>query len=367
MLSLFVILMTVFSNVCAQDTSLPAFKVSTVVTDEKIVLATKNFPADTAYTVSMASPDEPEVFTAVAKFNSKTGGSLNVTVKIPEKFQGLNTIELMLRDDKGGKILGNFVNDPNAAAPEEPAIAEAIPEEAPAEEPAAEEPFGESEPTDLITLTNQEPSEAEAPAEEEKALEPISLLNEVMPAEEPAAEEAAAQEPVIQEPAAQEPAAETVQPTEIPVLVCNFAIIPTVKINAVQKNESVTFTTTNFPANSTFSVSMGEYVQTWVPDMRPVAPMPPMPRPHHTTSDKGDKSKHDHFYPMPAPAPRGHYTSTFKGTEVGTFETGSGESQTLTFEIPAEVKNYGTIAIWIQDLGPCGFYSYNYFFNNTVN
>ena len=43
MLSLFVVLMTVFGNVLAQDSSLPAFKVSSVVTDEKVVLTTKNF------------------------------------------------------------------------------------------------------------------------------------------------------------------------------------------------------------------------------------------------------------------------------------------------------------------------------------
>ena len=48
MLSLFAILMTVFGNVMAQDSNLPAFKVTSSVTDEKVVLTTKNVPADTA-------------------------------------------------------------------------------------------------------------------------------------------------------------------------------------------------------------------------------------------------------------------------------------------------------------------------------
>jgi len=396
LLSLFVILMTVFTNVFAQDISLPAFKVSSVVTDEKIVLATKNFPADTAYTVSMASPDDPEHFTAVAKFNSKTGGSLNVTVKIPEKFRGFYEIELMLKDSNGGKILGKFVNDPNAApsaeepVTEEPAVEEPAAEEPVSEQPAAEEPAAE-EPAP-ISLMNQEPAAeepaAEEPAEEEPA--PISLMNQEPAAEEPAAEEPAAEEPApisllnqeaaaeepaaeepfIEKPAAEEPvieepaAAEEVQPAEIPVLVCNYAIIPTVKIDAVQRDGSVTFTTANFPADSTFSVSMGEYVSTWVPDMRPIQPVPgPFPfGPHHRPVKPS--SKPHHWFP---PAPRGHWTSTFSGTEAGTFETGNGEPQTLTFEIPDSAKGKGIIALWIQDLGPCGFYSYNYFYNNTVN
>ncbi len=214
LLSLFVILMTVFTNVFAQDISLPAFKVSSVVTDEKIVLATKNFPADTAYTVSMASPDDPEHFTAVAKFNSKTGGSLNVTVKIPEKFRGFYEIELMLKDSNGGKILGKFVNDPNAA----PAAEEPVTEEPAAEEPAAEEPVSEqpaaeepaAEEPAPISLMNQEPA-AEEPAAEEPA--PISLMNQEPAAEAPAAEELAAEEPapislLNQEAAPEEPASE---------------------------------------------------------------------------------------------------------------------------------------------------------------
>ena len=75
MLSLFVILMSVCGSVFAQDNSNPGIKVKEVITDEKIVLITKNFPADTTYTVSLASEENPEAYTAVARFNSKSGGS----------------------------------------------------------------------------------------------------------------------------------------------------------------------------------------------------------------------------------------------------------------------------------------------------
>ena len=76
------------------------------------------------------------------------------------------------------------------------------------------------------------------------------------------------------------------------------------------------------------------------------------------------------FKPIPdgpkEPAPRGYVTSSFTGTAVGTFETGDGASQTLTFSIPESMKNVNPIALWISDNGPCGFYSYNYFYNNST-
>lgn len=359
MLSVFVILMTVFGNAFAQDTSLPAFKVSSVVSDEKVVLTTKNFPADTAYTVSMASEADPDNFTAVAKFNSKTGGSLNVTVKIPAKFQGQNVINLLMADDSGAAIKGNFVNIP-------------------VEEPAAEG----SEETGEISLVNQEPAAeepVEEPAAEEKDETPViegPAAEE--PAEEPVIDRPAAEEPVEEPltdgPVAEEPAAENTEieinlpeETQIPVLVCNYAITPTVHIDAVTRNESVTFTTANFPANSNFSVSMGVYVESWTPVWPAPKPAPypmpypfvPAPAPHFDPID-GPK-------PEPAPKPEWKRNVSFNGTEVGTFETADGSAQTLTFQIPASLKGVSPIAIWISDLGPCGFYSYNYFYNTSTN
>ena len=443
MLSLFAILMTVFGSVFAQDSSLPAFKINSAVTDEKVVLTTKNFPADTAYTVSMADPADPEHFTAVAKFNSKAGGSLNVTVKIPAKFQGLYIIDLMVQDESGAKILGNFVNDPAAAPIEEPAAEEPVVEEpAPVEEPAAEKPAEET-----ITLVNQQPAEAPAaepvaeepaPAEEpvekpaeEPAAEPvaeepapaeetITLVNQ-QPAEEPAAEpvaeepapaEAPAAEPVVEEPAPAEAPVEVVEVTSVPAPACNNSLVPKVSINAVTRNKTVTFTTADFPANTTFKVSMGVYVSTWVPDPRPLpGPMPgPLPgpkpsepgpkpsEPSKPAESSSSKSPSEAPKPLdvppvywigpaedtkpapsftdpekpaehgkPGPQPHGKWTSSFEGIEVGTFNTGDGSPQTLTFEIPEKLAGVSPIALWINDLGTCGYYSYNYFYNNSTN
>ena len=344
MLSMFVILMTVFGNVFAQDSDQPAFKVSSIVTDTEMVLSTKNFPADTDFIISMAAEDVPDAYTKVSKFNSRTGGNLNVKVKIGDKFKGLDTIYLMLEDSNGMIYRGMAVN---------------IPEEEPvAEEPVVEEPSDETQ----ISLVNQD-EKAEEPAAEESV--------EQQSVEEPA-EEAQAEASVAETAAADSAVTTTVDEpvAEIPVLVCDFSIIPTVSIDSVVRNDSVTFTTAKFPANSTFTVSMGYYVSTWVPERYPLpphhhdpAPIPPCdpacpPVPHFV-----DKEHDPH---RPAPKPRGYVTTTFSGTPVGTFETGDGAPQTLTFSIPQNLKNVNPIALWISDNGPCGFYSYNYFYNNST-
>ena len=365
-ISLFVILMSVFGNVMAQDAARPAIKVSSVETDVKVVLITKDFPAATSYIVYMASSEAPEDFTAVAKFNSNSGGKLSITVKIPAKFHGEKTIELKLEDEHGGVIPGSFVNIPEETV-EEPVIEEPAAEEPAKEEPEKEEPAAE-EPV------NEEPA-AEEPAKEEPEAEDttkIELVNE---------------ETIKEEPAGEKQAEETMPENNDP-LVCDFSVIPYVTITGVVRNESVTFVTTNFPADSTFSVSMGTYVSTWVPVREPVYGKPHHHEPvevlyPHEPVTIGDEV----FYvlePINPDAPdfhkpgddkhkpgdhriTGYVTSAFNGTQVGTFETGSGAPQTLTFAIPAEMRNVNPIAIWISDMGPCGFYSYNYFYNNSTN
>ena len=463
-LCLFAVLMTLFGHVFAQDTSLPAFKVMDVAQDEKVVLQTKNFPADTTYTVSMASEENPEAFTPIARFKSKNGGSLNVTVKIPAKFRGLNTILLLMDDGNGSVIPGQFENipaeepvteepaaeepaaeepaagEPTAEEPaaeepaaeepaakepaaeepvagepaaeepvaeepaaEEPVAEEPAPEEPVAEEPAAEEPVAEEPvaeepaaeepaaeepvagepaaegPVVLEPVVEEPVAEEPAAAEGPVVLEPVveEPVAEEPVAEEPAAEEPVAEEPVAEEPVVEEPAAETAY-EPAPVLVCNFNVIPYVTINSVVKDESVTFTTGNFPANSTFTVSMGYYVSTWVPDPMPYGPHPvyrPVPYPHHHPAPFPGPF---YYGPVPGfnthklddrpqPPQGGHVSSTFSGTPVGTFETGDGTPQTLTFSVPASLKGVNPIALWISDNGPCGFYSYNYFYNATTN
>ncbi len=423
MLSMFVILMTVFGNVFAQDSDQPAFKVSSIVTDTEMVLSTKNFPADTDFIISMAAEDAPDAYTKVSKFNSRTGGNLNVKVKIGDKFKGLNTIYIMLEDSNGMIYRGLAENIPEEKpVVEEPAADTQIslvnqdtkPEELPVEEPAEKESVEETvveEPAadTQISLVNQDTKPEESTAEESVEKESVEEPAIEEPVEKESVEESVEKESVekpVEQAAAEEPIADEQEgdtvigitedsavpvtaeepAAEIPVLVCDFSIIPAVSIDSVVKNDSVTFTTANFPANSSFTVSMGYYVSTWVPERYPMPPHHhhPAPRPHHDpvpvppadplfyVISQYDPKPVPHFedkenWPhRPSPAPRGYVTSSFSGTAVGTFETGDGTPQTLTFNIPESLKNVNPIALWISDNGPCGFYSYNYFYNNST-
>lgn len=94
--------------------------------------------------------------------------------------------------------------------------------------------------------------------------------------------------------------------------------IPTISIVSVVRNSSVTIRTHNFPANKTFNVLMNEM------------------------------------------GTRGRY-----GYNVGSFNSGNGASQTLTFNIPAELRGNHQIAIRTQSTSG-GFFSYNWFYNNTA-
>lgn len=101
-------------------------------------------------------------------------------------------------------------------------------------------------------------------------------------------------------------------PTPKPVV---FTGIPTFSITGVVKDTTVTISTTNFPANTTFDVLMGAYG-----------------------------------------------TLGIGGTKVGTQASGTG-AFTATYTIPANLKGAAQIAIRLQSTS--GYYSFNWFFNNT--
>ncbi|WP_420629409.1 hypothetical protein [Candidatus Leptofilum sp.] len=96
--------------------------------------------------------------------------------------------------------------------------------------------------------------------------------------------------------------------------------IPTFKITAVAKGDNVTIETNNFPANQTFTVTMGKM-----------------------------------------------FTRGIGGIVVGTIESGEGGKLTATFEIPEALKDDGRIAIRAQTAHVNPFYAYNWFWNNSTN
>ena len=94
---------------------------------------------------------------------------------------------------------------------------------------------------------------------------------------------------------------------------------PKIHILAVVKNDNVTFDTEDFPENEDFVVTMG-YM----------------------------------------------YTRGVEGYVVGDFNSGDGEPQKLTFDIPQELMDEYKISVRVQTDHTCPYYAFNWFFNNST-
>lgn len=94
---------------------------------------------------------------------------------------------------------------------------------------------------------------------------------------------------------------------------------PTFTIVSVVRNTSVTIKTKNLPANDKFVVRMNKMG-----------------------------------------------TKGIGGTKVGNFDSGSGGTQTFTFNVPAGLKGLRQIAIRFDSTTGSGFFAYNWFWNTTA-
>jgi len=97
-----------------------------------------------------------------------------------------------------------------------------------------------------------------------------------------------------------------------------YSGVPTFSIKAVVRNSTVTIVTSNLPANDSFAVKMN-YMGT-----------------------------------------RG-----VNGYQVATLASGSGGTQTLTYNIPAQLFGQRQIAIRLESTSGSGYFAYNWFYNNT--
>jgi hypothetical protein len=109
------------------------------------------------------------------------------------------------------------------------------------------------------------------------------------------------------------------QPLPEPPPTPGYIGIPTMWITAVVRDQSVTFQTNNYPANQTFTVTMG---------------------------------------------PMG--TRGINGFKVGEFNSGVGGSFSITVPIAGELAGSNQISIRAQTAHAYPYYSYNWFFNNST-
>lgn len=167
---------------------------------------------------------------------------------------------------------------------------------------------------------------------------------------------------------------------------CSYSVAPTFGYDAVLRNSSITVTTRDFPANSKFKVKMGVltggviarqmiegYATYQLPQPYYDWTLPisgPAPQPFYA-------DPYIYNYPdpvVPACWPTGQdcaYTTVtmpgkgtiFSGIEVGEYDSLDGSPQTVSYPIPTELKDVSPIVVRFEDQGPCGIYSFNYFWN----
>ncbi|HPS47401.1 MAG TPA: hypothetical protein PKX37_02865 [Flexilinea sp.] len=184
--------------------------------------------------------------------------------------------------------------------------------------------------------------------------------------------------------------------TETVATVCDYSVLPSFTIDSVVKGKSITVTTGTFPANQSFTVKMGYYAagapaahhhcgghdcptsDPWYPWMDPDADVTPAPSPEPEMYPIPDPSFSWLFGPMipgcgtsgcvnfhlgGATPHAGLIPTYFVGFEVGTYDSADGSPQTVSYDIPEELKGYSPIIVRFEDKGSCGFYGYNYFWN----
>lgn len=165
---------------------------------------------------------------------------------------------------------------------------------------------------------------------------------------------------------------------------CSYSVAPTFGYDAVLRNSSITVTTKDFPANSKFKVKMGVLTGGVIArQMIEGYATYELPQPYYDWTlpilNTPDYYAAPYAYNYPDPVvpacwPTGqdcaYKTVTmpgkgtiFSGIEVGEYDSLDGSPQTVSYPIPTELKDVSPIIVRFEDQGPCGIYSFNYFWN----
>jgi hypothetical protein len=310
--------------------TVPTFEVTAVDPDKTITIRTANFPANDTFQILMGKIGTRGVGgTVIGTLNSGAGGTFTTTLNIPAGLKGLERIAVRLQSPTSGYFSYNWFWNTSGG----------IPVTGPTPKPIVTPTFTI---TEVVKDTSVKITTANFPANDTFDV----LMNymgtrgvggiKVATVNSGAGGVFAATFNIPAGLKGQERIAIRLQsPTSgyfsynwfwnntgggsIPVTgpTPKPFVTPTFTITGVTRDASVTVQTANFPANDTFTVTMGAY----------------------GTRGQG-------------------------GIAVGTFASNAGGSLAATFTIPAALKGYDRIAIRMQS-PTSGYYSYNWFWNNT--
>ncbi len=323
---------------------IPTFSITSVATDSTVTIQTSNFPANDTFDVLMNKMGTRGVDgTKVDTISTGSGGSFSKTFNIPADMKGMSQIAIRLESPTSGFFSYNwFWNNTSGGIPSTGATPTPKPTTAPGNIPTfsitsvtadnsvtiktanfpANDTFDvlmntmgtrgedgakvdtiQSGSGGALTLTFKIPSSLQGERQIAIRLEsPTSgffsynwFWNNTSSGGIPSTGST---------------------PTPGPTQAASHS--PTISISSVVKDSTVTIKTSDFPANDTFTVLMGDFG-----------------------------------------------TRGVGGTNVGTFNSGTGGTQTATFNIPSGLQGDAQIAIRLES-PTSGFFAYNWFWNNTA-
>jgi hypothetical protein len=335
----------------SQAAAVPTFSITGVVPDQSVTIQTASFPANVVFNVTMGPMGTQGINgTAVGTYNSGAGGSGTATFNIPANLKGAPQISIRLQGS-GGYFAYNWFNNvssgPSGGAT--PGGSSAIPTftiqsvvanqsvtirttNFPANHSftATMGPFGSqgvggtavgttnSGAGGSFTATYNIPASLQGTNRIAIRLQSAQgyfaynwFYNST------AGSPVATGTPPTATPVTPTATAPAVTPTATAPAATPQSANPSFSITTVQRDQSVTIQTRNFPANQSFTVTMGPFGGLGV-----------------------------------------------GGTVVGTTNSGAGGSFTATYNIPANLAGSHRIAIRLQSSQ--GYFAYNWFYNNNA-
>jgi hypothetical protein len=325
--------------------TIPTFSIVSVQADNSVTIQTNNFPANDSFTVLMNTfGTRGEGGTQVETFDSGSGGSFTRTFSIPNNLKGLRQVAIRLESSQSGYYSYNwFWNNANGTDNSIPVTGSS----------ATATPYTGTIPTFSISSVAADSSvtitTANFPANDtfDVLMNTMgtrgvdgTLVTSVSTGnggtlnftfDIPSSLKGLSQIAIRLQSASSGrysynwfwnntnggviPATGGPYPTATPA--ATAAPIPTFRITNVNRDHNITIQTSNFPSGQTFNVTMGAFG-----------------------------------------------TRGVGGTNVGTFNSGEGGTQSASFDIPSGLQGSAQIAIRL-DSTSSGAYSYNWFWNNT--
>ena len=325
-------------------TGIPTFSIVSVIPDQKVTIETSNFPANYDFNVLIGAYGTLGVGgTQVATTNSGSGGSFQATYTIPDALKGSQQLAIRLESTTGGFYAYNWFwnNSAATAVPSGTATATAVPS---GTATATAVPSGYSGyPTfsisSVVVDTSVTIAMVNLPANHKFVvlMGPYGSMGvsgtQIDFFDTGSGGAMSASYNIPDSLKGSQRIAIRIESTTDNYYAYNwfwnnatssstttsYSGIPTISIDSVVVDTSVTISGDNFPANYTFDVLMGAYG-----------------------------------------------TLGVGGTKVTSFDSGSGGTFTSTFNIPASLKGSQRIAIRLESTSG-GFYAYNWFWNNTAS